>query len=94
MEFLKICAGDNDKRRKYPFAINLANKQINSAGLQLADLVARPIGLHHLRSDQPNRAFEALRPKFFCRGGREKVGSEFEGYGLKIIPGPKSEKPR
>jgi hypothetical protein len=38
-------------------------KRVNSSGLQLADLAARPVGLHCLRPDQPNRAFEILRPK-------------------------------
>ena len=38
-------------------------KSVNSSGLQLADLAARPIGLRTLRPDQPNRAFDILRPK-------------------------------
>jgi hypothetical protein len=38
-------------------------KSANSSGLQLADLAARPVGLFSLRPDQPNRAFEILRPK-------------------------------
>lgn len=40
-----------------------ASKMANSAGLQLADLLARPIGLSYLRPEQPNRAFEVIRPK-------------------------------
>ena len=71
-----------------------ANKQVNSSGLQLADLVARPIGLSVLRPGQTNRAFEALRRKFFCSGERSKVGEGFENWGLKIYPSPESEKPR
>lgn len=38
-------------------------KKVNSSGLQLADLAARPIGLHCLRPLQDNRAFDVLRPK-------------------------------
>lgn len=38
-------------------------KSVNSSGLQLADLAARPVGLHSLRPRQPNRAFDVLRPK-------------------------------
>jgi hypothetical protein len=38
-------------------------KAVNSTGLQLADLAARPIGLNVLRPNQLNRAFEVLRPK-------------------------------
>lgn len=41
----------------------MAPKSCNSSGLQLADLVARPIGLQNLRPLQPNRAFDILRPK-------------------------------
>lgn len=41
----------------------MAPKSCNSSGLQLADLVARPIGLRSLRPLQPNRAFDVLRPK-------------------------------
>ena len=40
-----------------------ARKDANAAGLQLADLVARPCGLKKLRPGQANRAFEALTPK-------------------------------
>lgn len=94
LEFRRLCSGENGKRQRYPFMIKFASKQINSTGLQLADLVARPIGLSYLRPAQTNRAFEALRPKFFCKGGRRQVGKDFEGYGLKILPPPKSEKPR
>jgi hypothetical protein len=65
-----------------------------SSGLQLADLVARPIGLHVLRRDQSNRAFDLLKSKFYCAGGREKVGENYEEWGLKIFPSLKSEGPR
>lgn len=39
----------------------IADKKSNSAGLQLADLAARPLGLHYLRPDQLNRAYSAMR---------------------------------
>lgn len=38
-------------------------KRANLAGLQVADLVARPIGMKYLYPDQQNRAFETLRAK-------------------------------
>ena len=38
-------------------------KSVNSSGLQLADLAARPVGLRTLRPSQPNRAFDVLQPK-------------------------------
>lgn len=44
------------------------DKRSNSSGLQLADLMARPIGLAALRPAQPNRAYEVLRPKLALGG--------------------------
>ena len=44
------------------------DKRSNSSGLQLADLLARPIGLKVLRPTQVNRAFEVLRPKLTYGG--------------------------
>lgn len=44
------------------------DKKCNSSGLQLADLMARPIGLKVLRPLQENRAFDVIRPKL-AHGG-------------------------
>ena len=65
-----------------------------SSGLQLADLVARPIGLNFLKPTQENRSFDVLKKKFYCDGGREQVGKDYEGCSMKIFPERKSEKPR
>lgn len=65
-----------------------------SSGLQLADLVARPIGLKTLRPEQENRAFDVLTNKFYCDGGRGKLGTGYQGVGMKIYPASESEKPR
>lgn len=94
LEFRRICDGANKLGRTLPFDVIFADKRVNSAGLQLADLVARPVGMSVLRPEQDNRAFEVLKRKFFCSGGREKVGEGFENWGLKIYPTPESEKPR
>ncbi len=50
-----------------------------SSGLQLADLVARQIGRDTLRPDQHNHAFETLKEKFFCDGGRQHIGKNMKG---------------
>lgn len=94
LEFRRICDGANRLDARLPFDIVFASKQTNSSGLQLADLVARPVGLSVLRPGQPNRAFDTLRRKFFCSGGREKLGEGFESWGLHVYPPPESEKPR
>lgn len=69
LEFRRICDGDNPGNRVLPFDVVFADKKTNLAGLQLADLVARPVGLNYIRPDQPNKAFDMLRNKFFCVGG-------------------------
>jgi hypothetical protein len=95
LEFRRICDGKNKYKKPLPFAIKFADKRANSAGLQLADLVARPIGMYTLRPDQSNRAFSVLEPKFYCKGGRKHIGEKFEEWGLKRIPHSlESEKPR
>lgn len=94
LEFRRICAGDNKFGKTLPFEIVFADKKTNSSGLQLADLVARPIGLSVVKPEQPNRAFDLLKRKFFCSGGRMQVGIGFDGWGLKIHPALESERPR
>jgi hypothetical protein len=49
------------------FDIVFADKRSNAPGLQLADLIARPIGLKALRPEQPNRAYEIIKPKIWDR---------------------------
>lgn len=94
LEFRRICDGLNTQEKTLPFEILFADKKAMSSGLQLADLVARPIGLHILRQGQTNRAFDVLKHKFFCAGGRENLGENYEEWGLKIFPPQKSERPR
>lgn len=94
LEFRRMCGGANRMSIQLPFDIVFATKQANSTGLQLADLVARPIGMSVLRASQENRAFEVLKRKFYCSGGRSKAGKGFENWGLKIFPPSESEKPR
>lgn len=65
------------------------HKKVNSAGLQIADLVAHPIGWHVINPEQENRSYNILEKKFYrypyhgCKG-------------LKIFPKEclKSEKPQ
>ena len=94
LEFRRVCDGANRLNKRLPFDIKFADKKVDSPGLQLADLVARPIGMHVLRPEQENRAFEVLKRKFFCSGGRENLGEGYENWGLKLFPSPESERPR
>ena len=93
LEFRRICDGDNQGNRQLPFSIVFADKKTNLTGLQLADLVARPVGLNYIRPKQANQAFALLKKKFFCDGGRTGVGSGYENVGLKIYPARKRKAP-
>jgi hypothetical protein len=70
----------------YPLNIRFANKQTNSSGLQMADLVVHPISRHILKKDQPNKAFDIVKEKLLGY-------PEYEEMGLKCHP-LESEKPR
>jgi hypothetical protein len=63
LAFRRICPG-LDLFSELPFDIVFADKKVNSVGLQLADLTARPIGRHHLNEAEPNRAYKVLQQKF------------------------------
>jgi hypothetical protein len=56
-------------------------KASNSTGLQIADLVARPIGIKVLRPDQANRAYDIVAKKF-----RRNPAGEIKDRGLKVVP--------
>lgn len=59
----------------------MADKKTISTGLQIADLIARPIGLRILRPDQPNRAYDIIAKKL-----RRSPSGGVEGWGLKVFP--------
>jgi Protein of unknown function (DUF3800) len=54
LEFRRICDGENQGNRQLPFNIVFADKKTNLTGLQLADLVARPVGLNHIQPRKRN----------------------------------------
>ncbi len=56
---------DKFRVNETPFDLRFVEKKINSAGLQLADLTGQPIGRNYIKPDQPNHAFDVLRPKVF-----------------------------
>lgn len=84
LEFHRVCRADS--KQQLPFIPLFSDKKAMSSGLQLADLVARPIGLRVLKPEQENRAFGVLERKFYCKGGRKKLGEDYLGLGLKILP--------
>lgn len=76
LEFRRIC---EDKR--YNLKLRMASKQTNCAGLQIADLIARPIGLKIMRPEQANRGFEIVAKKL-----RTGMSGSYLDYGLKTLP--------
>jgi len=81
LEFRRICDGANFMNEHLPFEIIFADKKANLTGLQLADLIARPIGMSILRPEQTNRAVEIVTNKFYTNNSGEK-----RGWGLKCFP--------
>jgi hypothetical protein len=51
------------------------------AGLQIADLIASPIGKQVLKPEQQNRAYEIIEKKF-----RRSSKGSLNGWGLKLFP--------
>ena len=82
LAFRRIVNKGNWYNMNLPFDIILANKKTNSCGLQVADLVAHPIGRHVINPEQENRSFQILKKKIIGKNGRT------DGYGLKIFPKP------
>lgn len=51
--------------RQMEFEILFAGKNHNSSGMQLADMVARPIALKVMRPEQANRAHDVIAKKYY-----------------------------
>ena len=60
--------------------LSFNQKSQNIAGMQLADLVAYPIGKYVLDHEKENQAFTIIEPKFHSRSG------VYLGSGLKVYP--------
>lgn len=68
LEFRRIC--DNQSKiysasdfKQISLELVYADKKSNSIGLQIADLIARPIGINKIRPQQKNRAYELISKK-------------------------------
>jgi len=81
LEFRRICSGQNYLNSALAFEPHFVPKSANVPGLQLADLIARPIGRHIMDPTQPNRAFEVIESKF----DRSPAG-KIPGWGMKVFP--------
>jgi hypothetical protein len=74
LEFRRVVAGANNLHRKLTnFEIRFVDKKANSAGMQLADLTARPIGLRILRPHQKNKTFEIIEKKLVAGQAKRRL---------------------
>jgi hypothetical protein len=86
LAFRRICDGANlcggsGTGAKLPFLIRFCDKRANSTGMQLADLVARPIGKSVHQPDSQKRIWPVIASKF-----RTGPGGKIWGWGLKVFP--------
>jgi hypothetical protein len=81
LEFRRICDGGNFRRDRLGFEPHFVWKSANVPGLQIADLVARPIGRYVLQPEQPNRAFDVIKDKL-----DHNAAGDPRGWGLKVFP--------
>lgn len=86
LEFRRICDGDNIHQKRLPFEIIIADKKSNSEGLQLADLIARPVGLSVLHPTQMNRAFKILERKLRKSPGMVKTNELQKAKDPRVVP--------
>lgn len=69
LEFRRILDGQQQTFRtdslfdEIQYRFHTKGKDCNIVGLQIADLIARPIGVHYLKSEQPNRAYDIINGK-------------------------------
>jgi len=79
--FRRICDGMNYFNKLLPFELVMIDKKANSTGLQIADLIASPIGIKTLRPTQGNRAYDIIKQKL-----RKNRYGNINGWGLKVFP--------
>jgi len=83
--FKKIIELRNSSQIAHPLRLLFADKKTNSIGLQIADLVAYPIGRFLINPEQENLAFKIVEKK-------SHMYPDHYGKGLKIFPAKSPEK--
>ncbi len=81
LEFRRVCDRQNYRGVTLNLEARFVSKAANVPGLQVADLLARPIGRHVLDPQQPNRAYDVIERKL-----RRSRGGKVAGWGLKVFP--------
>jgi hypothetical protein len=78
--FDKVVSGAN-RWGRLPFQAVFADKKTNSTGLQIADLVSRPIGRNVIEPSVASKAYSIVERKF-----RRSSSGSTAGYGRKVFP--------
>jgi hypothetical protein len=81
LEFRRICNKASYRRQQFVLEPRFIPKSANAPGLQIADLVARPIARYVMKPEQENRAYAVVETKL-DRG----PGGDVIGWGLKVFP--------
>lgn len=87
LEFRRVCDNipqsipTNINFKNIKYHLQFLDKKSNAVGLQIADLIVRPIGLNVLKPQQSNHAFNIIKGKLMYskRGNYQKIG-------LKVFP--------
>ena len=82
LEYHRKCDGANYQGKDIQLRIVFTDKKTNSAGLQLADLTARPFGRCDLNPKHPKRAWNIIE----CKSDRNPTTKSADGWGLKVFP--------
>lgn len=69
---------DSERMKKYAIKHKFLNKNENSNGLQISDLLAYPIARKIINTEGVNVSYELIKDKFYTKNGKR--------YGLKIFP--------
>ncbi|MFB2554772.1 DUF3800 domain-containing protein [Herbiconiux liangxiaofengii] len=81
LEFRRVLDTTRIRGLAQTLAFKCAPKSANSTGLQLADMIARPIGLSVVRGEQSNRSWSIIASKIV-----RSPSGKTAGFGLKVYP--------
>jgi hypothetical protein len=87
LEFRRVCDRQNYLRATLHLERRFVTKSANVPGLQLAGLIARPIGRHVLDPGQASRAYEVIERKL-----RRSPRGKIEGWGSQGVSAVRKQK--
>lgn len=85
-EFQRACSKINAQNESQALEMVFADKKSNSIGLQLADLIARPIGMSVLKPNQKNRAVAIIMKKLIAGSKKQRAPILLEPFADRDSP--------